>query len=1010
MNHPIVLSDPLPAPYVTDIDQDSTGFIWIGTREGLCRYDGSSIVTFQHEPGNPTSLADNFVNDILCDKQRNLLWIGTDNGLSILDLSDETFYNPHIPGTGDTQEDAEVLALCFDNAHQLWFSVSGIGLATYSDQNDTVFVYPMNGTLPEPMQLRQQKEIMDLAMDPARPRTFWMGTKGGLVRFDIDSSRYVPYFFRLPDLESQIYQNQIRSVLPLENSQLYLGPWSAGMFAFTPDRTAVAPQFIEPDEYTRFGGSSVVPPFFLADARHAYCNRIASCLLDLESLQTFDCITMHNALGKWYSIQINYADKQERLWAASEYGVHIFDPLAQQIENFQFPAKDMLYYIRGRFTEDAHGHIFITYENSEGVYAFDEQSGECHIIRAPLDANMPDSLFNGIGFIHRPNGEIWIANRQKFFLLSEHPENLIPLHLPIDSLPHLWSSVTQDRDGALWLGTGTSGLIYVNPATNETRTFREERETGKEDVVSEIHFLLEDHSRNIWISKEWGYSVYLRNENRFLNFNTIHGQKFKLTNFIVDSMGNIWAGCPGVGLVKMRTASPEQGIVEILDTGDGLLSVEIYSLAFDHKGRLWMITRDGLQEYDPVNHTTRLYNEKDGMIMYDARFNRNPAVLSNLGLLSDGRMAYAPRAGFSIFDPDSMRINTEIPRPYLRRIIVADTTIATDLFPPFQMRSFPFRQNHLEVECSAIAYTHAAQLQYEYHLGEGQWREMDSRRVQFSSLAPGGYQLYFRVVNSAGMPSATLHWDFTILVPWWRSWWFIALCGSTAVAGIWYAVRIREQHRERLQQKEREVQMLMVGLESRALRNQMNPHFLFNIFNNIQELILTGNTEKAYTYTTKFSKLLRMILDNARKDEITIEQERVFLQLYLELESLRFDDAFEYSIEVEEGLELMHIPAFVIQPLVENAIRHGLLPKEGDKSLDICFSSDGDHIFCTVTDNGVGLNGSTAPSTPKDRDHALMLIRHRLQLLNGGSLTMTNQRAGDGTMAQVKIPMRHASY
>lgn len=186
----------------------------------------------------------------------------------------------------------------------------------------------------------------------------------------------------------------------------------------------------------------------------------------------------------------------------------------------------------------------------------------------------------------------------------------------------------------------------------------------------------------------------------------------------------------------------------------------------------------------------------------------------------------------------------------------------------------------------------------------------------------------------------------------------------------------------------------------------MNPHFLFNIFNTIQELILTENSEMAYAYTSKFSKLLRMILENAAKDKITIEHEQEFLELYLQLESLRFDDAFEYSIEVEPGIENESIPVFMVQPLVENAIRHGLLPKKGNKNIAISFSSQDSKVICEVADNGIGINDSRPEALGDNgkRSHAIHLIEQRLLAYNAGNLSVTNNSSNGGVTARIELP------
>jgi streptogramin lyase len=714
---------------------------------------------------------------------------------------------------------------------------------------------------------------------------------------------------------------------------------------------------------------------------------------------------MRNALRKWYDMRIILIDDRNRKWGASEYGIHLFDPLSEQFRNYQFPAQDFRFYINSRLMDAGDGRILIVYENAEGAFVFDLKTETFQTLLPSTDIYLTDSIFNAAGLVQRPGGEIWLLERRKVYRVSFDTGSLIPVDLPIDDLPHFWTSVVQDHNGAFWLGSGISGLVYYHPESGEIRTYKEQLETGEMPTSAWITYLFLDHYGNLWIRKEWGYAVLLHETDTILNFNTYQGQKHRVGNFLEDDDGNVWTSYPG-GLLKMSSTHPELGVLESVGTAEGLINLAPHSLTLDGKGHLWMMTRNGLQQYSPDERVSRLFDDKDGMILYDERFNRNPARLCYITLLSDGRLAYAPRAGFSIFHPDSLSGNTEIPVPYIRQVSAADTLITTDLFKSSESIIFPYRQNDIEIECSSIAYSQSANIRYQYHLGNDEWKDMNDRRILFSSLAPGDYRFYLRAVNSSGLPSDELRYAFRIKQPWWRAWWFMALSIVCFGAGIWYIVRRRERHLRNIQQKEREVQVLMASLESRALRNQMNPHFLFNIFNTIQELILTGDTERAYTYTTKFSKLLRMILDHARKDEITIEQERIFLQLYLELEALRFDDVFTYTVDVEEGLELMHIPVFVVQPLAENAIRHGLLPASGERRLQISFSAADDAVLCRVCDNGVGLDSQEIQKRAEDRDHALQLIRQRLRHIDGATLTLTNNQGAPGVEALLVIPMK----
>lgn len=168
------------------------------------------------------------------------------------------------------------------------------------------------------------------------------------------------------------------------------------------------------------------------------------------------------------------------------------------------------------------------------------------------------------------------------------------------------------------------------------------------------------------------------------------------------------------------------------------------------------------------------------------------------------------------------------------------------------------------------------------------------------------------------------------------------------VGGILYYYRNKQQ---RIRHNK-----IKTDLENKALRAQMNPHFIFNSLNAIQELIITENYPSSYEYLSKFSRLLRMVLHNSEKNLIPLQQEVEMYYLYLELESLRFKHAFTYTVNVAPGVDTENIlfPTLLMQPVIENALWHGLSQKQGEKILRITFEERRGILFCTVTDNGIG--------------------------------------------------------
>ena len=205
-----------------------------------------------------------------------------------------------------------------------------------------------------------------------------------------------------------------------------------------------------------------------------------------------------------------------------------------------------------------------------------------------------------------------------------------------------------------------------------------------------------------------------------------------------------------------------------------------------------------------------------------------------------------------------------------------------------------------------------------------------------------------------------------------------------------------------------------------SLRLQMNPHFLFNALNSIQQMILANEELIATRYLSRFSKLLRAILVHSDKEMVTLQEEIDMIGLYIELESVRFKDQFHYTVGVENGIdtEELRIPTLLVQPFVENAIWHGLMHKDGEKKLEVMFEEDGDFLICTITDNGIGRKRSAEISAAAGRtghqSKGILVSTERLKKMQAttghpGTITITDLYDADaqpaGTKVVIQIPV-----
>ena len=269
---------------------------------------------------------------------------------------------------------------------------------------------------------------------------------------------------------------------------------------------------------------------------------------------------------------------------------------------------------------------------------------------------------------------------------------------------------------------------------------------------------------------------------------------------------------------------------------------------------------------------------------------------------------------------------------------------------------FKHTENTLQLSFIGLSYKSLGDITYSYQL-EGLDPSTDHTSsadfANWSSVPPGNYTLRLKAKGRSTQWSPEKRIHFHILKPWWATRWFITLLiASGAAFAISIIVWILKT-RERRNNLHRQLQ----DSELAALRAQMNPHFMFNSMNSIQQFINQNDTRSANLYLARFANLIRGILDSSRRKSIQLSKEIELLDLYLNLEKMRLGGSLDYQITKDPEVESdwIKIPAMLIQPYVENAIIHGLFHKEGEKRLSIHFSmSTEKDLHCTIQDNGIG--------------------------------------------------------
>lgn len=332
--------------------------------------------------------------------------------------------------------------------------------------------------------------------------------------------------------------------------------------------------------------------------------------------------------------------------------------------------------------------------------------------------------------------------------------------------------------------------------------------------------------------------------------------------------------------------------------------------------------------------------------------------------------------------------------------------------------------NNIRFNFSVINYRALGNHRVYYSVNGKKWIPIEDNKLQLNELASGNYNVrIYAETDRLSNKSQITELNFEILAPFYKRWWFISLITVVIgmVAFLLFKMRLNQvQQKNQILQEKLNLEKQLHESSLAAIKSQMNPHFLFNALNTIQSFIYTNEKEAASSYLVDFSELTRKILEMSNQTTIVLSEELEALRLYLKLEKMRFEEDFEFEIDTSElPHESFQIPSMLIQPYVENAIKHGLLHKKGKKKVRLKFSVSKNVLEVWIIDNGIGMEASkkiNAVRNPKHQSFATDANQKRFELLNKLSegkigveireLTDTNGLVS-GTTVKLSIPVKN---
>jgi hypothetical protein len=363
-----------------------------------------------------------------------------------------------------------------------------------------------------------------------------------------------------------------------------------------------------------------------------------------------------------------------------------------------------------------------------------------------------------------------------------------------------------------------------------------------------------------------------------------------------------------------------------------------------------------------------------------------------------------------------------------RLVLLGITSSGKDRLSNTAMLVLRHADNNIRFDYAGISYKSAGNIVYHYRLPglDSSWKTTKETFLDYPTLPSGDYELQLYAMNKFGVKSQTKAVRFTVETPFWKTAWFEFFILASAIALTWLFVSLRIKHKRRHQEEEELLNKRMKEMEHTALQAQMNPHFIFNCLNSIQQYIFDQDILAANKYITGFAKLIRATLHNSTKDLIPLEDELEYLSNYLSLEKLRFKEKMNFSIDVAHELPVNRgyfVPPMIIQPYVENCMRHGLRHRKAAGGyIRIKLQEDERKLVVVVEDNGIGREKAASYKTREHIEYqskGMSLTADRIRLINSiheepievQIMDLKNgQGEAAGTRVVIKFPKFESTY
>jgi signal transduction histidine kinase/ligand-binding sensor domain-containing protein len=997
------------------IFQDSRGFMWFGTRDGLNKYDGYKFTVYKNDLSNENTLSHNTIQAIEEDADGNI-WIGTwGGGVNKFDWKKDKFYRYNYTKTSPNGlGDHRVNRIYRDRNGNLWVGTEGRGMSIYDKKGDRFIPFVHDESNPNSL---ANNIVRDIVED--RDGNLWLATGGGLDKFTPSTKTFI-HFSHNPAVPGSLVGNDLAKLHIDRHFRLWIGTRSEGLDRMDP----ATGNFIH---YKKGGAgelqSNGIKALAEDDAGRFWVGTENGGLSIFneanENFETYLKDEVDFAGLNSNSIWSLLCDSKGNMWVGTfSGGINLYSRDASKFTHYRHTSMPFSL---------SHNNVLSIFEDSDndlwvgtdggGINLFDRSTGTfTRYMNNQADTNsLSGDYVLDLYEDHEKN--LWIGTwadgvtvfnkrTKKFKRFKFNPNN--PKGI---SSPNVWT-IFEDSDKNIWLGTYSAGVSRYDRASGEFVHYQHDANDPTSLSTNTINVIFEDSRRNLWVGTNGtGLDMFDRKTQRFSHY-PASGNKNGLTNNDVfcmaeDNAGNLWVGT-SMGLNKME----RNGKFTAFYTRDGLPSNTILGILVDKKGLLWISTFNGLSKFNPATKTFTNFNTNDGL--QSREFKMNSCFLSR-----SGKMYFGGVNGFNEFSPESLREKKYDPPlvftdflVFNKQVPIGDDehSILKESISNTKEITLSHDQSVITFEFASLNYAVEEKKQYAYFL-EGfdvEWNNVGTKHsATYTNLNPGEYTFKVRKLNNEGQWSlavASIH--LTITPPYWLTWWFrIAVVVLVlAIVLLVYRLRVRaikaqgvrlqtlvnektgqlqrltqEEHNARREAEKARLEAEMAN-QSLERKNKELEQFAYVASHDMQEPLRTtssyvGLLQKQYSgrLDERADKYLTYIVQSSDRMKVLIKDLLDFSRIgvkskteSVDCNSIIVDLRQDLEIAIQESgaqIKSCRLPIVtgyptelkqLFQNLVVNAIK--FRKPEQTPVINICAKQKQGSWHFSISDNGIGID------------------------------------------------------